>query len=121
MAAIRALPDSTTSQIRSSFIIPSLTACVLELVQNSLDASATRIEVAVGPDSWQCRVTDNGRGIDEDDLRKLGRRYRTFTCMRNAVEAMKCGQIRRKPVICRIQIKAEAMATEEKVTYYSLA
>lgn len=78
MAAIRALPDSTTSQIRSSFIIPSLAACVLELVQNSLDASATRIEVAVGPDSWQCRVTDNGRGIDEDDLRRIGRRYRMF-------------------------------------------
>lgn len=81
MADIRALPTATTAQIRSSFVIPSLAACVLELAQNSLDAGATRIEVAVGPDSWYCKVTDNGQGIDEDDLRRIAKRYRA-SCMR---------------------------------------
>ena len=79
MAAIRTLPDSTANQIRSSFVIPSLAACVIELVQNSLDANATRIDVAVGPDSWQCRVTDNGHGIEENNLRSIAKRYRKLT------------------------------------------
>ena len=76
MSSIRALPADVISQLRSSFIIQSLPGCVVELVQNSLDARATSIEVAFGVDGWQCRVTDNGDGIDKQGLAIVGKRYR---------------------------------------------
>lgn len=76
MSSIRALPQDVVSQLRSTFIIQSLPGCVVELVQNSLDARATSVEVAFGVDGWQCHVTDNGEGIDKQGLANVGKRYR---------------------------------------------
>jgi DNA mismatch repair protein MLH3 len=53
-AAIQSLPEETINQLRSSFIIQSLPSCILELVQNALDAQASHIEVAFGLQNWQC-------------------------------------------------------------------
>lgn len=75
MTAIQKLPEEVISQLRSSFVIQSLPACLVELVQNALDARATSIEIGVGLDSWQCSVTDNGCGIEYSSLRRVGTRY----------------------------------------------
>jgi hypothetical protein len=45
---------------------------ISDLVQNSVEAGATRVElnVSTGPDTIEVRVTDNGKGMDEATLAK---------------------------------------------------
>ena len=49
-------------------VIDSLAAVVRELIENALDAGATRISVSLWPDRWQVQVADNGCGMDLSDL-----------------------------------------------------
>ncbi|MEO0853553.1 MAG: DNA mismatch repair endonuclease MutL, partial [Cyanobacteria bacterium J06648_11] len=51
-------------------VIDSLAAVVRELVENALDAGATRISVSLWPSRWQVQVADDGTGMDEADLRQ---------------------------------------------------
>ncbi len=58
-------------------MIDSLAAAVRELVDNALDAGATRLTVAVWPQAWQIRVTDNGRGMGLVDLQQAAAPHAT--------------------------------------------
>lgn len=72
-APIASLPSSTQSQLRSTQILTSLPQLISELVQNSLDAGAHNIDVAVDPEEWECTVRDDGAGISRDGLDILAR------------------------------------------------
>ncbi len=50
---------------------------VRELSENALDAEATRITIHLWPESWRIRVTDNGRGIDRDNLTQAATAHST--------------------------------------------
>ncbi|KAK4698542.1 hypothetical protein P7C70_g7732, partial [Phenoliferia sp. Uapishka_3] len=78
LPTITALPESTRSLLRSSVVIPSLPSVLLELVQNSLDARATSINVFVNLDRWSIKCEDDGCGFSREELGLLGReRYWT--------------------------------------------
>ncbi len=66
---IQTLPAEVVHLIAAGEVIDSLAAVVRELVENSLDAGATRITISLWPDRWCVRVTDNGIGMDLTDLR----------------------------------------------------
>ena len=66
---IQTLPDEVIDLIAAGEVIDSLAAVVRELVENSLDAGATRIAIAIDPQSWQVRVSDNGKGMSLEDLK----------------------------------------------------
>ncbi|MGI8936579.1 MAG: DNA mismatch repair endonuclease MutL [Phormidesmis sp.] len=51
-------------------VIDSLAAVVRELVENALDAGATRITISLWPQQWQVRVADNGSGMNLRDLQQ---------------------------------------------------
>ncbi|MBD2184595.1 DNA mismatch repair endonuclease MutL [Planktothrix sp. FACHB-1355] len=66
---IQFLPAEVVHLIAAGEVIDSLAAVVRELVENALDANATRITISLWPEQWRVRVADNGCGMDLDDLR----------------------------------------------------
>ena len=68
MSGIAPLPPQTRSILRSTIILPSLVSLVSELIQNSLDANASNLEISIDCEEWSCSVQDDGGGISKDDL-----------------------------------------------------
>ena len=68
LPAVRRLPDAVVNKIAAGEVIERPASIVKELVENSLDAGATRIEVAVrGAGRQLVAVTDDGRGMTPED------------------------------------------------------
>ena len=68
MATIRILSDRVANQIAAGEVIERPAAVVKELVENALDAGATRIEVEFRHGGRALmRIEDNGHGMTRDD------------------------------------------------------
>ncbi|MBW4681505.1 MAG: DNA mismatch repair endonuclease MutL [Microcoleus vaginatus WJT46-NPBG5] len=65
---IQPLPADVVHLIAAGEVIDSLAAVVRELIENALDAGATRIAVSLWPEQWRVRVADNGTGMDLANL-----------------------------------------------------
>ena len=68
MAKIRTLPDVLVSKIAAGEIVERPASVVKELVENSIDAGATRISIHLEAGGKRLvRVVDNGHGMSRDD------------------------------------------------------
>ncbi len=69
MADIKQLPPSVVNKIAAGEVIERPASVVKELLENAVDAGATRIDVTVGQGGVELvRVVDNGCGIAADQL-----------------------------------------------------
>lgn len=60
------------AQIQSSIGINSLQDVVVELVKNSLDAHATKVQISLDFFRGHCEVEDDGEGIPPSELGEKG-------------------------------------------------
>lgn len=85
MTKITVLDESTINQIAAGEVIERPAAVVKELIENSIDAGAGAITVEIKEGGINfIRITDNGSGIDEDDM--------PFVFLRHSTSKIKTAQ-----------------------------
>ena len=84
MQRIRLLDDQVANQIAAGEVVDRPASIVKELVENAIDAGATRIQVDIEAGGRNLvRVTDNGHGMNRDDALLSLQRHATSK-IRNA-------------------------------------
>lgn len=68
MGRIKQLNQHTINQIAAGEVIERPSSVVKELVENSIDAGATRVSIEISNECRNIRVADNGSGIHPDDI-----------------------------------------------------
>ncbi len=78
MGIIKELDQGTINQIAAGEVVERPSSIVKELLENSIDAGATRISVEIEEGGTKSiRITDNGKGINKEDIRIAFLRHTT--------------------------------------------
>ena len=78
MGIIKELDQGTINQIAAGEVVERPSSIVKELLENSIDAGATRISVEIEEGGTKSiRITDNGKGINKEDKRIAFLRHST--------------------------------------------
>ena len=93
MSKIRVLPEQIANQIAAGEVVERPASVVKELVENSLDAGSSRIEIEIeGSGTGLIRIIDDGEGMEEDDLLMCLERHGTSK-IRNEADLEKIGTL----------------------------
>ena len=78
MASIKPIESSSVHRIQSGQVIVDLCSVVKELVENSIDAGATSVEIRFKNNGLDAiEVSDNGSGIAKEDFESVGLKHHT--------------------------------------------
>lgn len=77
MGNIHQLEDQVINQIAAGEVVERPAHLLKELLENSIDADATKIVVEIRQNGRSVKVTDNGNGLDSEDLKKCLNRHTT--------------------------------------------
>ncbi len=85
MDIIRVLPEDTAQLIAAGEVVESPASVVKELIENSIDAGARKIKIEIQNGGVSLiRVTDNGKGMSENDAKNCFLRHATSKIKKNA-------------------------------------
>ena len=111
MATIHVLDETTINKIAAGEVVERPASVVKELIENSIDAGATSIEIEIGEGgSAYMRITDNGIGMTEEDARLATLRHATS----------KIQQVEDLFDIASLGFRGEALASIASVSHFSL-
>jgi DNA mismatch repair protein MutL len=111
MGHIRILPDQVANQIAAGEVVDRPASVVKELLENALDAGATRIKVEVEAGGRRLiRISDNGCGMNRDDALLAFERHATSK-LRTADDLLK---------IATLGFRGEALPSIASVARVSL-
>ena len=94
MNKVKILPPEIVAKIAAGEVVERPASVLKELVENSIDAHATSIEVTLkGAGKTLIQIKDNGTGIGKDDLAALFNRHATskISTLDNLYEIMSLG------------------------------
>ena len=111
MATIHVLDETTINKIAAGEVVERPASVIKELIENSIDASATNIEVEIGDGGVAyMRITDNGIGMTEEDAR--------LAILRHATS--KIQHVEDLFDIASLGFRGEALASIASVSHFSL-
>ena len=111
MATIHVLDETTINKIAAGEVVERPASVIKELIENSIDASATNIEIEIGDGGVEyMRITDNGIGMTEEDAR--------LAILRHATS--KIQQVEDLFDIASLGFRGEALASIASVSHFSL-
>ena len=111
MATIHVLDETTINKIAAGEVVERPASVIKELIENSIDASATNIEVEIGDGGVAyMRITDNGIGMTEEDAR--------LAILRHATS--KIEHVEDLFDIASLGFRGEALASIASVSHFSL-
>ena len=78
MGLIQVLSETTANQIAAGEVVERPASIVKELIENSLDAGASRVEIEIKDYGKELiKISDNGSGMDQEDAKKSVLRHAT--------------------------------------------
>lgn len=111
MATIHVLDETTINKIAAGEVVERPASVIKELIENSIDASATNIEVEIGDGGVAyMRITDNGIGMTEEDA--------CLAILRHATS--KIQRVEDLFDIASLGFRGEALASIASVSHFSL-
>jgi len=77
MPEIRILPEHIANQIAAGEVVEGPSSIIKELVENSIDAQATKIIIEISKNLRQIQVIDDGLGMSSEDLKLAFKKHAT--------------------------------------------
>lgn len=124
MGNIRELDQSTINQIAAGEVVEIPSSIVKELMENSIDAGATMISIEIEEGGTKSiRITDNGKGIEKDDVRIAFLRH-TTSKIKTALDLLSVSSLGFRgealssiAAVCQVELLTRTSSNMEGIRY----